>query len=164
MISKIYFPRILIPFSSACVFVIDFGVALIIMFGMMFWYGIYPTSSILLLPALTIASLAVALGTGALLAALSVAYRDVKHAVPFCIQLWMYATPVVYPVTIVPEEWRWVLALNPMAGIIDGYRSALLGKPFDWRTIGISVAVSLAMLMVGVVYFKAVERRFADII
>ena len=164
LISKIYFPRIIIPLSSFGVFIIDFCISLIVLLGMMLYYGISPSASMLLFPFLIMATVAVALGVGTFMSALSVAYRDVKYVVPFFIQLWMYATPVVYPASIVPEKWRWVLALNPMAGIIEGYRSSLLGKPFDWQALTISLFVSLALLIVGLVYFKSVERKFADII
>lgn len=164
LISKVYFPRLLIPLSTFGAFLLDFFISFVIMLGMMLYYGVYPTISILIFPVLLIATIAAALGVGTLLSALCVAYRDVKYIVPFMIQLWMYVTPVIYPVSITPERWRWLLALNPMAGLVDGYRSAFLGKPFDWQNISISLAVSLLFMCVGLAYFRKVERRFADIV
>lgn len=164
LISKVYFPRLLIPFSTFGAFILDFFISLLIMFIMMLYYGISPSTSLFIFPVLFVATMATALGMGTLLSALSVAYRDVKYVVPFLIQLWMYATPVIYPVSIVPERWRWLLSLNPMAGLIDGYRSAFLGKPLDWPHLGISMATSVVLLLFGLFYFKKVERRFADIV
>jgi len=164
LISKVYFPRIIIPISAFGARLLDFAVSLLIMFIMMLYYGIYPNASILVFPFLLVATIATALGVGTLLSALSVAYRDINYITPFMIQLWMYATPVIYPASIVPEKWRWVLSLNPMAGLIDGYRSALLGKPFAWTSIGVSLAVSAFLLLIGLLYFKKVERSFADIV
>jgi lipopolysaccharide transport system permease protein len=155
LISKVYFPRLII---------LDFAIALLIMFAMMLYYGFLPTISLSIFPFLLVATIATALGVGTLFSALSVAYRDVKYIVPFLVQLWMYATPIIYPASIVPERWRWVLSFNPMAGLIDGYRSSLLGKPFDWLNISISLMVSFGFLALGLIYFKKVELRFADII
>jgi lipopolysaccharide transport system permease protein len=164
LISKVYFPRLLIPFSTFGAFMVDFVISLVIMIAMMFYYGIYPGLSLLLFPLLLLTTMAAALGAGTLFSALCVSYRDVKYVVPFLIQLWMYATPVIYPTSIVPREWQWVLALNPMAGLVEGYRSAFLGKPFNWPNLSISLAVSLALLVAGLVYFNKVERKFADVI
>jgi len=164
LISKVYFPRLLIPMSSFGARLLDLCVSLLIMFVMMIYYGIYPGLSLLMLPVLITATFVAALGAGTFLSALCVGYRDVNYITPFMIQLWMYATPVIYPSSIVPEKWRWILSINPMAGIIDGYRSALLGKPFDWLSISISLWVSLVGLAIGLFYFRAVERKFADII
>jgi len=164
MISKIYFPRILVPLSSLGAGILDLAISLVIMFGMMAYYHIYPGVSVLMLAPLMLMILLVSVGMGVLLATLSVAYRDVKYITPFLIQLWMYASPVIYPVSIVPQKWRWLLAFNPMSSMIDGCRSAFFGKPFDWASLGISLAVSLALVACGLLYFNAAERRFADII
>jgi lipopolysaccharide transport system permease protein len=164
LISKVYFPRLIIPLSSLGSCLLDFVIALVIMFVLMFYYGISLNISILISPLLLVATMATALGVGTLFSALCVSYRDVKYIVPFMVQLWMYISPVIYPVSIVPERWRWLLSLNPMAGLIDGYRSAFLGKPFDWVNIGISVGVSFVLLVAGLIYFRMMERRFADII
>lgn len=164
LISKVYFPRLLIPISSFGARLLDLLISVGIMFLMMIYYGITPGPSILLFPFLIVATFVAALGAGTFLSALCVGYRDINYITPFMVQLWMYATPVIYPATIVPEKWRWILALNPMAGIIDGYRSSLLGKPFDWTSISISLAVSFVGLVIGLTYFRSVERKFADII
>lgn len=164
LISKIYFPRLIIPISAFGARLLDFAISLGIMILMMFYYGIIPSIYVLLFPLLLFATILTALGVGTLLSALSVTYRDVNYITPFMVQLWMYATPIIYPVNIVPERWRWVVSLNPMAGLIDGYRSALLGKPFDWLSLNISLGVSFMFLAVGLIYFKKVERRFADIV
>ena len=164
LISKVYFPRMLIPLSSFGAFVLDFIISLLIMLAMMVWYGIYPGPALLIFPLLLLATMATALGVGMLLSALCVAYRDVKYVVPFLVQLWMYATPVIYPVSIVPEKWRWLLSLNPMSGLIDGYRSVLLDQPVEWANLLISLGVSLVFMFWGLFYFRKVERRFADIV
>lgn len=164
LISKVYFPRLLIPLSTFGAFILDFIISFLIMLGMMLYYGVYPTVSILMFPVLLIATMATALGVGTLLSALCVAYRDVKYIVPFLVQLWMYATPVIYPVSIVPVRWRWLLSLNPMSGLVDGFRSAFLGKPFDWQNISISLVSAVVLMCFGLAYFRKVERRFADIV
>jgi lipopolysaccharide transport system permease protein len=164
LISKVYFPRLIIPLSSLGSCILDFAIALLIMFAMMLYYGFSPNISLSIFPFLFVATIATALGVGTLFSALSVAYRDVKYMLPFLVQLWMYATPVIYPLSIIPERWRWVLSFNPMAGLIDGYRSAFLGKPFDQVNVEISMGVSILLLIVGLYYFRKVERRFADII
>lgn len=164
LVGKIYFPRLVIPISSLGARLMDFGVSFLFVFVLMAYYGIFPGISALMLPFLFMSTVFAALGVGTFLSALNVAYRDVGYITPFMVQLWMYATPVVYPVSIVPEKWRWALSLNPMAGLIDGYRSALFGKPLDELTLGISSIVSLVTLAAGLFYFKKVERRFADII
>jgi lipopolysaccharide transport system permease protein len=164
MISKIYFPRLIIPISSFGSGIVDFLISSVIMIVMMYYYGIAPTPSILIFPFLILVTLIAALGISVILAALTVTYRDVKYIAPFLIQIWMYATPVIYPVSIIPEKWRWVLSLNPMSGIIDGCRSALFGKAFNWSNLFLSVIISLLFLGVGLIYFKKVEYRFADII
>jgi len=164
MISKVYFPRIIVPISSLGAGLLDFAIAFLIMLAMMFYYNVYPGISMLMIIPIILMILLFTIGIGTLLATLSVAYRDIKYITPFLVQLWMYASPVIYPVSIVPEKWRWLLSLNPMSGLIDGCRSAFFGKPFDWVSLGISTSISLLMVLVGLLYFKAAERRFADII
>lgn len=164
LISKVYFPRLIIPLASVGSWLIDFLIAALILLGMMLYYNIGWTWNLLAAPILVLAATFVALGAGTLLAALTVAYRDFRYVVPFLIQFWMFATPVVYPSSLVPEQWRWVLHLNPMAGLIEGFRSAFLGQPFDIQAITLSLAVAVVMFIIGVAYFEKVERRFADII
>lgn len=164
LISKVYFPRLIVPLASVGSWLIDFLIASIILLGMMLYYGIGWTWNLLAAPILVLAATFVALGAGTLLAALTVAYRDFRYVVPFLIQFWMFATPVVYPSSLVPEQWRWVLHLNPMAGLIEGFRAAFLGQVFNIPAITLSLAVAVVMFIVGVAYFEKVERRFADII
>jgi len=164
LISKIYFPRIILPLATFGARLVDFAISIVILFVLMLYYSIIPTAQIALFPVMILVTLITAMGVGTFLSALEVTYRDVNHITPFLIQLWMYATPVIYPVSIVPEKWRWILALNPMAGIIDGYRACLLGHPVNWAGLAISSAMALILLAIGVVYFKRVERRFADVI
>src|SRR5262249_50240654 len=122
------------------------------------------TWSLLLLPGLVVLTVVNALGVGMLLSALNVKYRDVRHALPFVVQLWMFITPIIYPANIVPQRWRWLLALNPLAGVIEGYRAALFGVGFDWIRLGISSGVALSLLVFSAYTFRRMERTFADII
>jgi lipopolysaccharide transport system permease protein len=164
LVSKVYFPRLIIPLSSAGSCLVDLAIALSILLLMMLWYGIGWTFNLLLAPLLIAGTVFIALGVGIALSALTVAYRDFRYVIPFMVQFWMFATPVVYPASLVPQEYRWLMFLNPMAGFIEGFRSAFLGRPFDWMAIGISLAVAVLIFALGVAYFEKVERRFADII
>jgi lipopolysaccharide transport system permease protein len=164
LVSKVYFPRLMVPLAAVCVSLVDFLVAVGVLLLMMVYYGIGWSINLLMAPFLMIGLLATALGVGAFLSALTVAYRDFRYVVPFLVQFWMFATPVIYPVNLVPAQWRWALYLNPMAGIIDGFRSAFLGEPFDLAALAVVVAATFVALIVGVAYFEKVERRFADII
>ena len=164
LISKVYFPRLIVPLSSIGSWLVDFAIATVILLGMMLYYGIGWTTNLLIAPLLVAAVVFAALGVGTLLAALTVAYRDFRYVIPFLLQFWMFATPIVYPATIVPERWQWILHLNPMAGLVEGFRSAFLGRPFDAPAIAISVAASIVLFGMGVAYFEKVERRFADIV
>jgi len=164
MVSKVYFPRVIVPLASIGGGLIDLMISVLVLFALMLWYGVGWSPNLLLAPVLLLAVVFIALGVGTLLSALTVAYRDFRFVVPFMVQIWMYATPVVYPASLVPEKWQWVLYLNPMAGVIDAFRSAFLGRPFDWSSIGISLCVGVVIFIWGVAYFEKVERRFADII
>lgn len=164
LITKVYFPRLIIPLGAVGAGLVDLGVSFVILFAMMLYYGTALTWQVLLLPLFLAGTILAATGTGALLAALTVAYRDFRYVVPFLTQLWMFVTPVIYPASIVPERWRWLFSLNPMAGLIDGFRAALLGRRLDWPHIGISIGAACLLFVVGALYFQRVERRFADII
>jgi lipopolysaccharide transport system permease protein len=164
LISKVYFPRLIIPLSSVGSWLLDMMVAGLILLGMMLYFGVGWTWNLLAAPFLTLAIIFAALGAGTLLAALTVAYRDFRYVIPFLIQFWMFATPVVYPASLVPEKWQWLVNLNPMAGLIEGFRAAVLGRPFDFVALASSFSVAIAMFLVGVAYFERVERRFADVI
>jgi lipopolysaccharide transport system permease protein len=164
LVSKVYFPRLIIPLSSVGAGLVDLLISTGILLLLMFWYGIGWSWQMLAVPLLLVALVFTALGVGTLLSALTVAYRDFSHITPFLVQVWMYITPIIFPVGLVPERWQWLLYLNPMTGLVEGFRSAFLGKPFDLTGIGISLVIALAMLAIGAIYFEKVERRFADII
>lgn len=164
LVSKVYFPRLIIPLSSVGAGLVDLLVSTGILLLMMLWYGVGWSPNLLAAPLLLLAVVFTALGVGTLLSALTVAYRDFTHLTPFMVQIWMYATPVIFPVSLVPERWQWLLYLNPMTGLVEGFRSAFLGKPFDLTGLGISFAIAVALFVIGVAYFEKVERRFADII
>lgn len=164
LVSKVYFPRLIIPLSSVGAGFVDFAIASSVLLLMMLYYGIGWSLNLLMAPLLAVGVMIAALGVGTLLSALTVAYRDFRYVVPFMVQIWMFATPVAYPASIVPEGWRWLFYLNPMTGIIEGFRSAFLDRPFDFAALLVSLVVILLTFLVGVAYFEKVERRFADII
>ena len=164
LISKVYFPRMIIPAASLGAGCLDFLIAFILLIVMMIYYGISPGIGILLFPILMTLVAVAALGVGMILAALNVAYRDFRYVIPFLVQFWLFATPVIYPVSIVPKQWRWLINLNPMAGLITGIRSSLLNLPLSWPDIWISGSISMGLFVIGIFYFKKMERRFADII
>lgn len=165
LITKVYFPRLVIPLTPVLVGLVDVAISMLLLFGMMAWYGIAPTlMSIVLVPLLLIVCALLATGVGAWLAALNIKYRDVKYVLPFLVQLWMYASPIVYPSSIVPERVRWLYALNPMVGIIEGFRGALLGTSnTGWGAISLSLGTGLVIFLAGTTYFRRSERHFADI-
>jgi lipopolysaccharide transport system permease protein len=164
LISKVYFPRLIVPLASIGSWLVDFLIASLILLGLMLYYEIGWTMNLLAVPLLLFGVIVAALGAGTLLSALTVAYRDFRYVIPFMMQFWMFATPVVYPASLVPARWQWLIELNPMTGLIEGFRSAFLGRPFDVVAIGLSLGVSIVMLLVAVAYFERVERRFADFV
>lgn len=164
LLSKVYFPRLLIPISGAVSALVDFGIAFGILLALMAWYRVVPSFQSFLLIPLVVLTMLAALGVGMWLSALNVQYRDVQHAVPFLVQLWMFATPVVYPASVVSARWRPLFALNPMTGVIEAYRSSVLGRPIDWTSLGISTAVIFLFLGIGFTVFRRMERRFADVV
>jgi lipopolysaccharide transport system permease protein len=165
LVSKIYFPRLLIPVSAVGVFVFDFFFALIVLFGMMLAYGYEPSISALLLPGLFLLTVLTALAVGVWLSALNVRYRDIRYAVPLLVQLWLFASPVIYPSTLVPDEWQTLYHLNPIAGVVEGFRWALLGADTAPGSVMlVSAGATLALLIGGLVYFQRVQRTFADVI
>jgi len=166
VITKIYFPRIILPFSSVIVGLIDFFFAFLVFIGLMIYFKFPPTWEAvgLLVPAL-IFTCVTALGVGMFFAALNVKYRDVKQIVPFLLQAGLFITPVIYPVTSIPEKFQWILYLNPMTGVINMMRSSFLHTaPINWQLTGISLVVCIISFVVGFAYFKSTEREFADII
>ena len=164
LISKVYFPRLLISLSTLGTALIDLLVGLVVMVAMMAWFGIAPTRQIAALPMAIALTAAVAFGVGSALAALCALYRDVRYVIPLVTQLWMFASPVIYPLSFVPEPWRWIFYLNPLAGAIECFRAALLGVPFNWLAIASAWVVTLAIGWLGLSYFRRVERRLADLI
>lgn len=164
LISKVYFPRLLVALSSVGTGLVDFAVALVVMLGLLAFYGLGLTWHVAAIPALTALTLLSACGVGALLAALCGMYRDVRYVVPLLLQLWMFASPVIYPTTLIPARWRWAIFLNPLAGIIEGFRSALLGLPFAWSGMATSCGVAVVSVWIGFSYFRLVERRVADLL
>jgi lipopolysaccharide transport system permease protein len=165
LITKVYFPRLLLPFSASLSGLIDFAVSFVFLLGMMLWYDIVPGWAVLTLPFFLILALLSALSVSLWLSVINVRYRDVGQAIPFLIQIWLFASPVAYPVSVVPEKWRLLYSLNPMAGVIEGFRWALLGKQTpDTVAIAISIAVVVALLVSGIAFFKRMQETFADVI
>jgi homopolymeric O-antigen transport system permease protein len=164
LIKKVYFPRLAIPIATVLSGVIDFLLAFVVLLAMMLFYGVVPTINILWFPLLLLLALVASLGTGLWLSALNVQYRDVRYTVPFLIQLWMFITPVAYPSSLIPEPWRALYGLNPMVGVVEGFRWALLGTTPAPSTILIaSSLVAIAILVGGAFYFRRMEKTFADI-
>lgn len=164
LLSKVYFPRLLIPLSATLSALVDFAIAFVVLLGLMAWYRIPLSVSVLWLIPLTLVTALLATGIGMGLAALNVQYRDVQHAIPFLMQLWMFATPVVYPVDTIPERWRFLLDLNPMTGLIQAYRAAPLGRELDFQSLAISAGVGLVLVAFGVWRFRRMEKIFADVV
>jgi lipopolysaccharide transport system permease protein len=163
LLTKIYLPRLFVPAGAVGGGLVDLLVSLVVFAGLMVWFA-YPVGwGLLALPGLVVLCLIGALGSGLALAALTVTYRDFRYVVPFMVQAWMYLSPVIYPVNLVPQRWQTVLALNPMVGVIEGFRSALLGLPWNIPALTMSGIVSIAWLLFGLFYFRKTERRFADI-
>jgi lipopolysaccharide transport system permease protein len=165
LITKVYFPRLIVPLATTITPIIDLGVAFVILVGLMLWYGMAPTWGVLLLPLFLLLALITALAVSLFLTALNVRYRDVGHTIPFVVQAWMYASPVAYPVSLVPEPWRLWYSLNPMVGVIEGFRWALLGSQTpDITAMVVSAVVMVVLLIASLVYFKQMERTFADVV
>jgi lipopolysaccharide transport system permease protein len=162
LVSKVYFPRLLIPLSSLGAGLMDVVISLAVMLVMMQFYDVAMTWQLLALPLMIVLTLAIAFGVGAAASSLNVMYRDIRYVVPFLTQIWMFGSPVIYPVSLVPAEWRWAYYLNPMAGAIDGFRGALLGTPFNLPALGTSAIVTVVLLWIGLAYFRRVEGRIAD--
>ncbi|MGE0351085.1 ABC transporter permease [Hydrogenophaga sp.] len=164
IVSKIYFPRLVIPISALAVCAVDFAIALLIMVGIFAFYGLTPDWTLLALPVVLVFAVLAALGPGLLLAALNVKYRDFRYVVPFIVQMGIYVSPVAYSTSLIPEGWRTLYYLNPMAGLIDAFRWTVLGSNFTpWLPgIGLSLSVLVVLLVAGTLYFRATERSFAD--
>ncbi|NQU10868.1 ABC transporter permease [bacterium] len=164
LITKVYFPRLVIPLSAVLAGLVDFAIAFVFLAGMMAWYGIVPTAAVLTLPLFLLLAVATALAIGLWLSALNVEYRDVRYTIPFLTQFWLFLTPIAYPSSLIPEALRPVYGLNPMAGVVEGFRWALLGTPAPGSLLWVSVGVVVLLLVGGLAYFRRMERNFADVI
>ena len=165
LVSKVYFPRMLIPLASVVTPMADAAVSLVVLAVMLAWYGHLPGLAIVWLPAFAVMAVVAAFGVVLFLSALNVAYRDIRYVLPFLTQLWLFATPVAYPASLLPEQWRWVYALNPMVSVVEGFRWALLGTSvLDARLLAASTFATVLAVVVGVWYFRRLETTFADVI
>lgn len=165
MITKVYFPRLVLPLSATLAGLVDFAIAFSVLLGLMFYYGIVPTIAIVSLPLFVLLAAATAWSASLWLSALNVQYRDVRHAISFVIQFWLFATPIAYPTSLVPERWRALYGLNPMAGVVEGFRWALLGTgQAPGPLLGVSLLSVAALMVGGLFFFKRLERTFADVV
>jgi lipopolysaccharide transport system permease protein len=164
LITKVYFPRVFIPAAAVGAGLVDFVIAGLILCGLLVYYGITPGAGIVLLPLFLLLSVMLALAVGMLISALTVKYRDLRHALPFMIQFWMFASPVIYPSSIVPGRWRYLLALNPLTGIIEGFRAALTGGTFDRVATLLAIVMTVVVLAFSFYLFRRIEETFADLI
>jgi lipopolysaccharide transport system permease protein len=165
MVKKIYFPRLALPIATVVAGVVDFAIAFIVLLGIMFYYGFVPTINILWLPFLLLLALVTSIGVSLWLSAMNVQFRDVRYTIPFITQAWLFLTPIAYPSSLLSEPWRTVYGLNPMAGVIEGFRWALLGTDTaPGNMIVVSTLVALVLLISGAFYFRRMEQRFADVL
>lgn len=165
LVTKVYFPRIILPFSSIIAGLVDFCIAFVVLAGMMVYYGTVPTVAVFALPFFILLAMISALAVSLWLSALNVQYRDIRHIVPFLTQIWLFVTPIAYPSSLVPEKWRFLYGLNPMAGVVEGFRWALLGKStLSGPLLLVSSFMVVCLLVGGLVYFRRMERTFADVV
>jgi len=164
LVSKIYFPRIFMPAGAIAAGLVDLSVSLVILFVIVLIWGVIPPIAVLVLPVLVAIMLAAVMGATAALSAVNVRYRDIKYVIPFAIQMWLFATPVVYPSSLIDEPWRTLTAINPMVGVVEGFRWAVLGADAPLALIGVSAASAVVLFVAGLAYFDRVERSFADFI
>jgi lipopolysaccharide transport system permease protein len=165
LIKKVYFPRLIVPAATVLAEGVDFAIAFVVLLGLMTFYGLMPTTNVIFLPGFVLLAVTTSLGVGLWLSALNVEYRDIRYMVPFVTQFWLFATPIAYPSSLLSEPWRTIYGLNPMVGVVDGFRWALLGaaRP-PLGMLGMSAAVSVALLFSGACYFRRMERSFADVV
>lgn len=164
LITKVYFPRLIIPGAAVVAGLVDLLVALLVMGGLMLFFGVGLSARLLFLPLLVLLGGLLALGAGMWMAALNVKYRDVRHALPFLLQLLMFATPIIYPTRLVPAPWSRLIYLNPMTGLIDTYRAILFGRSVNWAALGVTIGITLMLIICGAAYFRRTEKFFADIL
>jgi len=164
ILRKAYIPRLVMPLASASAALFDYAISFAVLLGLLVYYGLPWSTSLLLVLPLTLVTLLVALGVGLFASALNAAYRDVQHVIPFLIQIWMFLTPVIYPATAVPLRFRWLILVNPLTGIISAYRAAILGGAVPWNQLGVSLGIAIALLTAGLAFFRSMDRYFADIV
>jgi lipopolysaccharide transport system permease protein len=164
LITKVYFPRLLVPMAAVIAGLVDLAIAFVVLIGLVLYYGIVPTMSVLTIPLFVVLAAATTLGVGLWLSALNVRYRDVRHIIPFLVQSWLFATPVAYSSTLIPERWRPLYGLNPMAGVVEGFRWALLGTRPPGPLLLVSLLTVAGLLVGGLFYFRRMESSFADVV
>ncbi len=165
LITKIYFPRMIVPAAAVAAGLVDLGLAFILQIVLMLYYRLPITPGLLMIPVLVLMVTALAFAIGTWFSALNVKYRDIRYAIPFLMQLWMFASPVIYPLNMLPRKWQWVLTLNPLTGIIQNFRIALFGnQSFNWTALGVSAVITLVLLTYSLFSFRRMERYFADIV
>lgn len=165
LITKVYFPRIIIPSAAVGAGLVDFAIAFVVLVGLMIYYRVSVTWGALMLPVLALHLTLFSIAIGMWLSALNVKYRDIRFVLPFLIQLWMFVSPVIYPASMIPERWRWLMLLNPLTGIVENFRAALfVQKQFEWVSLGISMASTVLMLLYSIYSFRRMEKHFADVI
>jgi len=164
LISKVYFSRLVMPTAAVLAGLIDLAISFLLLFPLFIAYRVAPTWNLLALPLLVLLVTLLALSIGLVFSALNVKYRDIRHALPFVVQLAMFATPIIYPLSLVPAKWRWLVQCNPMAAVIEGFRASLLGTPIDWPGLSQAALVTFFLLACGAFYFRSMEKSFADVI
>ncbi|MFN2532367.1 MAG: ABC transporter permease, partial [Pyrinomonadaceae bacterium] len=164
LITKVYFPRVIIPAAAVAAGLVDFAIAFVILVLLMINYRVSVHWHIVMFPVVVLLTTLLAIGMGMWLSALNVRYRDVRFVLPFLVQIWMFISPVIYPVSFLPQKYRWLIRINPMTGIIEGYRSALFGVPFNWSALLLSTLLTLMILFYAAYAFRRMERTFADIV
>lgn len=164
ILSKVYFPRLLLPLSATLVPAIDYAIAFVVLAGLMLWFQVPVTLGVVLVPLLVLSTVLAVLGVGILLASLTVCYRDFRYVVPFMLQLWLFMTPVIYDLSFVPQRYQWLMNLNPMAGTIDAFRAVVFGQPVNYAAWAVSTTVAVITLVIGLVWFAKLERKFADVV
>ncbi len=165
LLTKVYFPRLAIPAAAVLAGLVDFFIASVLLLAMIVYYHVEPGWRLLLWPVLVIPLSFLALGLGMIFASINVKYRDVKYAMPFVIQMWLFVTPIIYPTSIIPERFRFIIALNPLTGLIEAFRATVLpGRRIDWQLLLISAGITILLFCVGLIYFRRTERTFSDIV
>jgi lipopolysaccharide transport system permease protein len=164
LITKVYFPRILVPAAAVGALLVDLAITIVILIGLGIYYGIPLTWNLAMLPVLLLMTIVLALEFGIWLSALTVKYRDIRHALPFVLQLWMFLTPIVYPLSLIPSKWRWLMYINPVTGIVEGLRAVFTAQPINWAALGVTTVFMVVMLIWSVHTFRRIEKSFADLI